>query len=232
MLFNEEFIALIEDKPVQAIVEACNQTMDKLSLNDNNEWTYQEHEILMETVALVELIIESSNLHSQYALAEQPGDIQNSCGQLLQYLESIKNEFHGQANELKMESYKNRYEAALKSSFAYEFSQGDLDRVQILINELRVHINDRKDLEAEHKRRLLLRLEKLQTELHKRVSDLDRFWGMVGDAGVVVGKLGKEAQPIVDRIKEISEIVWRTQARTEELPSNSPNPMIENDDKT
>jgi len=64
------------------------------------------------------------------------------------------------------------------------------------------------------------------------VSDLDRFWGLVGDAGVVLGKLGNDAKPIVDRIREIAEIVWKTQSRTEELPSNSQNPMLEHDENT
>jgi hypothetical protein len=73
---------------------------------------------------------------------------------------------------------------------------------------------------------LLSRLEKLQSELHKRVSDLDRFWGLVGDAGVVLGKLGTDAKPIVDRVREIAQITWKTQSRTEELPSNISNPMI------
>ena len=111
--------------------------------------------------------------------------------------------------------------------FCYEFSEGDLNRVQKLVNELRDQISSLSKLSDDHKRRLLARLEKLQSELHKRVSDLDRFWGMIGDAGVVLGKLGKDSKPIVDRIREISEIVWRTQARTEELPSNSPSPLLE-----
>lgn len=73
---------------------------------------------------------------------------------------------------------------------------------------------------------LLLRLEKVQSEMHKKMSDLDRFWGLIGDAGVALGKFGTEAKPIVDRIREISEIVWRTQARAEELPSNTPLPLL------
>ena len=58
------------------------------------------------------------------------------------------------------------------------------------------------------------------------MSDLDRFWGLVGDAGVVVGKLGKDAKPIVDRIQEVAEIIWRTQARAEELPSGQEMPLL------
>ncbi|MDD4295136.1 MAG: hypothetical protein PHP69_06455, partial [Candidatus Omnitrophica bacterium] len=61
------------------------------------------------------------------------------------------------------------------------------------------------------------RLEKLQQELHKRVSDLDRFWGIVGDAGVMLGKFGEDAKHLVDRIKELVDIIWRVQSRSEAI---------------
>ena len=74
----------------------------------------------------------------------------------------------------------------------------------------------------------------MQSELHKRVSDLDRFWGLIGDAGVVLGKFGEDAQPFVERIREIAEIVWRTQSRAEELPSGTHPPLLKekSDDNT
>ena len=57
--------------------------------------------------------------------------------------------------------------------------------------------------------------------MHKKVSDLDHFWGLIGDAGVALGKLGNDAKPIVDRIREITGITWNTQSRAEELPSGT-----------
>jgi hypothetical protein len=51
---------------------------------------------------------------------------------------------------------------------------------------------------------------------------LDRFWGLVGDAGVVLAKLGDNAKPIIECVKQITEIVWRAQGRAEQLPSNMP----------
>jgi hypothetical protein len=114
--------------------------------------------------------------------------------------------------------------------FLYEFTDGDLDRIQELLNELRDLIRNADGLEEEHRQRLLKRLERMQGELHKKVSDLDRFWGLVGDAGVVLGKLGEAAKPIVDRIREIAEIVWRTQARKEELSSDSKPALLEPDE--
>jgi hypothetical protein len=94
---------------------------------------------------------------------------------------------------------------------------------------LRVNISESPDIEEKHKQRLLQRLEKLQAELHKKMSDLDRFWGLVGEAGIVLGKFGKDAKPLVDRIREITDIVWRTQSRAEELPSDTQSPLISQD---
>ncbi len=227
MLFTEEFLVTIDENPVAAISYACNESLNTLSKFGTQAWTPEEHEILMETSALIDLIVESNDLHSDYSIPESISDINQDCKQLSDYITAVKNEFMGKATELKIKIYKNRYRAFLKSSFSYEFSQGDLNRIQTLINELRSHIEENTNLEPNHKLRRLKRLENLQSELHKRVSNLDSFWGMVGDAGIVLGKLGKDAKPIVDRIKEMSEIVWRTQARTEELPSDSPNPMLE-----
>lgn len=103
---------------------------------------------------------------------------------------------------------------------------------QTSINELRDLISGSEVIEENHKQRLLKRLERLQSELHKKMSDLDRFWGFVGDAGVVMGKFGEDAKPFTDRIKDIMNIVWRTQARAEELESGSPNPFLKQNNES
>lgn len=120
-----------------------------------------------------------------------------------------------------------KFSAKLGVGFVYEFSEGDLNKVQTNINELRDLISKATIFEIKHQQRLLSRLERLQSELHKKMSDLDRFWGFVGDAGVVMGKVGTEAKPFTDRIKDIMNVVWNTQARAEELESGAPNLFIE-----
>lgn len=118
----------------------------------------------------------------------------------------------------------------LDKGFFYEFTDGDLKRIQQIINELRDHLGSSELFEEDHRRRLLRRLEALQSEMHKKMSDVDRIWGLVGDAGVAIGKFGSDAKPFVDRIRELSQIAWKTQARAEELPSSSVNPLLENDE--
>ena len=135
-------------------------------------------------------------------------------------------EFEVTANETLFKDTQAKYSAKLGGCFTYEFSEGDLKKVQTSINELRDLISGSELIEDSHKQRLLKRLERLQSELHKKMSDLDRFWGFVGDAGVMVGKFGTDAKPFTARIRDIMETVWNTQARAEELESGAPNPFL------
>ena len=134
-----------------------------------------------------------------------------------------------QANEdnQDVENFQRILVHKFNKGFSYEFSTGDVTRIQTLLNELRTLIQKNRDLAEDHRQRVLQRLERLQAELHKKMSDIDRFWGLIGDAGVMIGKFGKDAKPIVERIREIADIVWRTQARAEQLPSNTPLPLLE-----
>jgi len=130
------------------------------------------------------------------------------------------------------EEAKEKFATKLGAGFVYEFSEGDLSKVQTSINELRDLISDSEIIEDNHKQRLLKRLERLQSELHKKMSDLDRLWGFFGEAGVILGKLGKDAKPFTDRILDIIKITTNTQARAEELESGVPNPFLkENNDE-
>lgn len=228
MLFEQSFLETIVDNPVGSIVSACDKTIGII-----HELTrgFESEDLLylMETAVLVSEIIDNYSLKSDNHIPEISGNLEHNCQALFQYLKNVQGEFQVHAYEIQFESIKSRYKSALNINFNYEFTQGDIDRIQTLINELRGHISNSSELENSHQQRLLKRLEKLQSELHKRVSDLDRFWGMVGDAGVVLGKLGSDAKPIVDRVREIADIVWRTQARAEELPSGTKLPLLEND---
>jgi len=115
----------------------------------------------------------------------------------------------------------DRFGALLGGKFHYEFSDADITRLQDLLNEMRDLIVASSDFTEGHRERLLKRLEGLQIEIHKRVSDLDKFWGIIGDAGVVAGKFGRDVKPLVDRMREFVEIVWRAQANAEQLPTST-----------
>ncbi|MCG8092371.1 MAG: hypothetical protein JAZ17_01875 [Candidatus Thiodiazotropha endolucinida] len=223
-MFDDKFFMELPDDPNEAGFMICERVIEYHESDDNH------HDGYMQAVGLLEAFYEAHNVPMDWP--DLSAKRKRETEQFITLVKNERSKFQTELNVASIKTYKRHFKAMLKNSFAYEFSSGDLDRIQVLVNELRNLINDQSELENGHKQRLLNRLEKLQSELHKRVSDLDRFWGLVGDAGVVLGKLGKDSKPIIDRIKEITKIIWNTQSRTEELPSGSKPPLLSEDENT
>lgn len=223
-MFDDDFINSLPDDPAEGIIQICSQI---IKYHTKVPDTPNKHNGYMEAYALLTSYIEANKLG--VGVPNYGPDKKNNISQLVKAANDLKAHFEHQINTQSIEHLKSKYQAKFKAGFCYEFTDGDLSRIQELVNELRDLISNNDIFEDNHRQRLLKRLEKLQSELHKKVSDLDRFWGLVGDAGVVLGKLGEDAKPFVDRIKEIADIVWRTQSRTEELPSSTKFPLLSND---
>ena len=226
MLFNEEFVDSLKDDPVKGVIEICRIAFDAIP-EHSHDWGESEYEALAEAYALIEGMIETGLIQIEIGKFEISGELSSDCSYIHQYLVEINRYFTSEASKLRMQYLKSHFKTSLGAGFCYEFSQGDLERIQVLINQLRDLIAASSYFEKEHQQRLLKRLEKLQSEMHKRISDLDRFWGLIGDAGVALGNFGKDAKPFVDLIKEITKMVWQAESRAEELPSGTPIPLIE-----
>lgn len=122
-------------------------------------------------------------------------------------------------------AYKN-YSALIPGGHIYEFLDSDFNHLQELINELRTLTRESDQLDEDHRRRLLRRIEKVQIELNKKMSSLDVFWGMLGEAGVVLGKFGENIKPLTDRVSEILKIVYKTEGRAGGLPPGKEPPLL------
>lgn len=121
-------------------------------------------------------------------------------------------------NEL-LTSNCERFKQMLAGAVLYEFSDDDYKRVQILINELREIIAQSTEFAEKHQYRLIRRLERLQSELHKEMSDLDRFVGFFFDIAPRLGQLGDDVEPLLKRLDELSQIIVRLISVTDKLPA-------------
>ena len=127
-------------------------------------------------------------------------------------------------NTVYLEQQMKKYTDRFGADSAYVFSDDDFQEIQNLINQIRDLITSSEVITVKHKRRLLERLERMQKELHKSTSDLDRFWGFIGEAGIALGKFGNDVKPLVDRIKDLANIVWKVVA-IKELLLDRPSPI-------
>ncbi|WP_261841160.1 hypothetical protein [Aliamphritea ceti] len=224
-MFTDNFLDSLSNDPKIAGYEVLSQYDKKFQ----NVSVDDESELGLCTYALLEAISEANSLNWELPPIkfDEP---ESHKEELINFFKSLKDELSPYAlvseEQRKLKNYRQGFLTKIKNTFIYEFSDGDLEQIQSKLNSLRDFISKSTLFEDKHKQRLLKRLELLQQELHKKQSDLDRYWGLIGDAGVILGKLGKDAKPIVDRVKEITEIVWRTQSRAEELPSDAKPPLL------
>jgi hypothetical protein len=227
---EDEFIAALPDNPIQALNAICRryQEFDSAVPPGREPASFNEY---LRHFALVSAYIEGKGLNITVPQLEGENR-DHDTGTIRAFFSEIHTFTEQRLARINLHEFKAKFANKLGTAFLYEFSEGDLNRVQQLIDELRKELNTSKLFESNHRSRLLSRLERVQSELHKKVSDLDRLWGLIGDAGVVLGKFGNDAKPFVDRVREIADIVWRTQARAEELPSGTKPPLLENKDQS
>ncbi len=215
-MFNDEFLDSLSDGPYEATARLCEEFEAQHSQIPTSR-KLKHHKRYLEAYAVLQPFAETLGLEID---ALRPGkdrmaDIEavvKTFGGVDAYIEQ------GRLEET-FAAMQRKYQSRFGTGFMYEFTDGDLKRIQELINELRGQITKSKLFDEKHRQRMLKRLEKLQAELHKKMSSVDQFWGLMNDAGVVMGKFGEDAKPLVDRYTEIVEIGWRSVLQAEQLPS-------------
>lgn len=223
---KDDFIKDIPEDYILGVNYIIDSYYDYLDIISNNsELTQRDyHNEALEYYFLLEAYLQSKG--QSFEPLDLDNDLVSNISLIADFISKLRVSFQKALTENTISEAKDRFNRLLGNSFCYEFTSGDLKRLQELINDLRSNIVESIFFTEEHKQRLLKRLEKLQAELHKKVSNLDKFWGLIGDAGVAIGKFGNDAKPFFDRIKEMTEIVWRTQSKAEELPSGTKIPFL------
>lgn len=229
MAIPNDVLQQARDNPTEGAQAVCRYVLTRIEMMNTGDWSEDEHNLLLEGAALL-LQLEEDNLISHMVPSPNlDGSMGSICNELRKFLQETQKDLVGRTSASKLDSLKKRFAVTVSSGFGYEFTDGDLKRIQQLINQLREMVAANTELDSGHKQRLLKRLEKMQSELHKKMSDISRFYELMGDAGVVLGKLGEGAKPIVEVIKELTGIAWKSQARAEQLQTDAENPLIGQD---
>jgi hypothetical protein len=226
-MYTEVFLNRLPEDPYEAIELMCEQFFD-----EHNKIPEKEEidcfKLYIEAFAAVEAFKNANGLSFHMALPElrKPLNPEVDIKTIVAFFSTLKTYITARVQEITLSKSREKYTKMFGGAFLYQFTDGDINRIQQLINELRDAITKSELFDATHKQRILNKFEKLQAELHKEMTKIDGLWGLIGEAGVVLGKFGKDAKPFADRIREIAQITWRTQARAEELPSGATLPLL------
>lgn len=219
-MIYEDLAMNLPDDPDIALYSVCQEFLKKKKDD-------QHYEVYIEAYALLLAVARRHGVHFK----ELPlgGDFNDNIRMVDQLFDFFARKYQSvlierQTKERAVEA-QITYTRLIRGARGFELSDGDFARIQTLITELREIITGNTGWPDDFKQRLLGRLEALQRELHKKMNNLDRFWGLLPDAGVALGKFGESAKPFFDRVRELLEIIWSAEARSQELPSRAPAPL-------
>ena len=224
MYFDDEFIkSLPDDWPyaVEKIVEKFNHAFKGHNLA-SDEYYY----IVEELHLLLKVFCKKKLPKRRYSVPNLTDNRESNVKQIASFLAKLFDEsqkcIQQQADAKRLIHYKNVFEIAFEDVFHFEFTEGDLERIQQLINELRDLISKTKELDKKHQQRLLIKLEEVQKEFHKKMTTLAKVLEAIIEIGVNLGRFGKDIKPLTDRIGELAGIILSAQKRAYELPSSLP----------
>lgn len=231
-MLDDEFVTNLPSDPlnaVQAIFEKFER-FRKASITAPGNYEDVSEQSL-QFLSLMTVIVDKFDITHLRKVPAASGEHNQNTKNTIVYFQTVNGWIQEERAKKKLSIGEDRFRVLLTNTFSYEFSDDETTRINQLISELRDIISQSELFEENHKQRLLRRLERLQSEVHKKVSDLDRFWGLVGDAGVALRKFGEDAKPIVDRVREITQIIWGAQAKAEGLPASDTIPLLTKSDE-
>ncbi len=216
--FKREFLLNLPSDEVDAVNAICREytAFKKSNINHPAVAAHSEH---MECLAVVKAFSEHKGIGFNQNFPTPTANLAQNVQNIEGFFNTLSSNYGQRARErdasnhfeVKTDEYKNLFGGI---SF-YEFSQDDYARIQVLISELRSMITASNLIAEDHKRRLLRRLEAMQNELHLKTSDIDRFWGFIGEAGIVSRKFGEDLKPITERVQELGKIIITVITATE-----------------
>lgn len=212
--FSPEFLKSIPqdtDEAICCLATEYNDMYQKLG----GEQSKDDHDFL-EAFAIIEAFKSARSLGWDIPMPQPPKcDRDGLRKHLNREASGAKKRLYELGSEEHFQVQSAKYRALFDAEPAYEFSDDDYEEIQRHITELRELIQKSKLIPENHKQRLLKRLEAMQKKLHKKTTDIDRFWGFIAEAGIVSRKFGEDLKPINDRVSSLGKIVIATMMSTE-----------------
>lgn len=151
-MFQEKFIDELPDDPI----EACHKICEEFVLQDNqipSEREEENYEIYLEAFGVFQAFIEAYQLN--YNIPSITIDRKENIARIRKFFSQALKTLEKSVAFLTIEKAKNKFSVKIGRAFSYEFTTGDLNRVQTLLNELRDHVVGSKLFEDDHKQRIL-----------------------------------------------------------------------------
>jgi hypothetical protein len=219
-MFSEKFINQLPGDVVSAVIVICKNFLSFHNAAENPFLNYKKY---IESLGFFEAYAEKNSLDITFPDIDDKRE--KNIEKIINFFESTSKVYEKKYQQLSLERIKEGYTLKLGSPIQYEFTEGEILKVQKQIALLISLISSIKNIDEQYKKRLLKKLDQLQAFSYKTVYELDQFWGLIGEAGILRGKMGVYSGPLISKIKELAETIWQVQLKSEKLPLKTQLPI-------
>jgi hypothetical protein len=227
-VFDEDYIKNLPKDPISAGIKLCvdfrcfhHESTAEIHLTDYITYL-KAHFLLLSLAHMIGYEIGISNLAD---------DIEANITYIVTTFNQYESIFKKASREHHVSKISELLTGKYYTTISCRFTNSDLGRIKQLINELDRIVSETNNLSGSDKTSLLGELKIIRPDLEKSSLDLDSFWQLVEVANGMLGKLGKDAEPVAERIREIAVIAWRTPAYVHKLSSDTATPGNSNDER-
>jgi len=216
-MIDDNFLENLSSDDIEAIIKLTEE-FEKITVAEKNIGLFVKAYIAVKALA------KNANLKIDDIIFT--GSDQNNISLIQTYIRKV----FDQANTIFMSrllgNEEEKFNSLRSKIYEYEFTDNDYSTIQMLINKMRTLLQESSVVSEEHKFRLLKRLEALQSELHKKMSNLDKALGFLLDVSIIIRQTGEGAKPIAELAKEISKILTQVILVSKGLPPGEIPPLL------
>ncbi len=214
-MFSEAYLNGLPKQPLLALARVCKDIRLFHSAFTTETERIERLDCYLEALGLMKVLAAKAEFDIEAPeIVKLPSrNIEN----IIRYCIELSEITRHHLAKLKVELAHAKYAQLLGEKFSYHLTGDEVKQAQALLSELKQLVESNERLDDGFKQRLQNRLEVLHFKIHLKMESLDRWWGLLGDAGIVLRVAGDEAAPIVARIRSLISLAWQIQARNEHL---------------
>jgi hypothetical protein len=225
-IYTPDRLSKLPKDPMAGLVSICDLfVLVDESNNENGEGDVNDY---IEQYSMLRAYCKRFGYN--YSLDDIPLESNNVIGFIRTMFAHVSSEARIETQKIKAQKFESFFDNYFSAEVGFELTDGDISEIHRLTSDLRSRITQTLVLDEKHKQRILSRLESMQAEIHKKLSDFDRITGTMYEVLSVIKKAGESAEPWMRIVRQVLIIIWASQGRVYELPSSAPMDFLPNED--
>jgi len=213
-MFDDEFFNTLPSDPIVAAHKISNAfCIFDGGIPDRNKQEFLEH--YLTAMGAFQAFADAYALNFDFP--ELSGDREHNTREIRKFFYTLRDALDAEVARLTVEEARSKFSNRFARISYFEISDDNLKKLQLLFSSIRYEVERNQSLSEDVRWRILKKLELTEAKTQRKMVDLDRLWGFMGEIRVILTGSGtansnNDTRTILDRINEIARITRIVQA--------------------